>query len=295
MFHPQTMTHIPLPLATLLCTLLISTSAVAQPAVSAPQADNIVVVKKYRYNDPLRAALQIKAGQTICTDLKKAAYKETRNPIYAPQTQDNLSLDEIIQLQDITVTEYFSGTSYARYETGHSWEAAYSNIESDKVRDTEMYCRLVAKPTLKAEIRTPMLWLLVSNLANKEQGLATYESGNIPPKKPIKNLLPQKVPNSNFDCVSRPELASCFLKDSPIHAGTNREVVMQTKVPAKGDNPAVDAFNDLPVPLLQSQGSFKFGDVAKVYEHVSTVVAKEIALKIFELPPFAKDYKVVRK
>ncbi len=273
----------------------------AQPVVASSEVDNIVVVKKHRYNNMQRSSMQIKAFQTLCNTHKIASYKQTRLPIYAPQAQDDLSMDDINRLDDITVTEYFSGTSYARYEEGQTWHPSFSTKEGEKVRDTEFYCRLVPKKIMNVEIRTPTHWIVISNLANNEQGQVTYEAvkpgwlDRIPPKRPAKNLIPEKVPNSNFECLSRPGLGSCYLKDAPIHAGSNREVVLKTAIPARGENPMSDAMHDLPVPALNAIGAFKQGDMAKVFDHVSTVVAKEIPLIRFELPQFAQSYKVIRK
>jgi hypothetical protein len=278
-------------------------SILLSPLVFAtPLADNIVIVKKHKYDNPLIAAKQLQAFQRVCTMIKEAGYKESGQAVYAPRNGEYLTIDEIIKLDDITVTEYFKGTDYARYEEGQTWHPSFRTTEQKKAPETTFDCRMLPKRIANVEIRTLNQNILISNLANNELGLVTistmpksvtgYKSKKIP-----SNLIAEKLSNSNSECLSNPALTSCYFKDIPVHQGTNREVVLQSKTPAKGLNPILDMTNNLPVPVLDviEKDVYKAGDIAKIYENISVTVGKEISNNKFEVPEFAKNYKIINK
>jgi hypothetical protein len=282
--------------------ILMITNSNAQKNTAS--TDNIVVIKKHKYHNAALAAKQIQAYQKVCTIFKEAGYKDTGLAMYASREGEYLSLDEISKLDNITVTEYFRGTDYARYEEGQTWEPSFKTAEQKNAPETTFDCRMIPKRIAKTEIRTLNQHMLISNLGNDERGLVTINVISQPnltqsysKKKLPNNLTAEKIPNSNFECLSNPAILSCYFKDVPIHASTNREVVLQSKVPAKGLNPMFDASSDLPVPILNmiEKDVYKAGDIVKIYEHVSVVVGKEVSNNKFEIPEFAKDYKVVKK
>ena len=264
--------------------------------------DNIVVVKKHKYYDSVIAAKHFQAFQKVCTMAKEASYKQSGQAVYAPRDGEYLTIDEIRKLDDITVTEYFRGTDYARYEEGQTWHPSFRTAEQINAPETTFDCRLLSKRVAKIEIRTSSENILVDNLANNEQGLVAiisvpksvrgYKQKNVPD-----NLVAEKLFNSNFECLSSPALIPCYFKDLPVHIGTNKEVVLQSKIPAKGLNPMWDASNNLPVPVLDviEKNVYKAGDISKIYENISIQVGKEISNKKFEVPDFAKKYKFLRK
>jgi hypothetical protein len=282
--------------------ILMITNSSAQKNTAS--TDNIVVVKKHKYNNLMLAAKQFQAFQKVCTIFKEAGYKDMGLAMYASRNGEYLNLDEISKLDDITVTEYFRGTDYARYEEGQTWEPSFKTAEQKNAPETTFDCRMIPKRIAKAEIRTLNQHMLISNLANDENGLVNINVVNQPnlaqgysKKKLPNNLTAEKIPNSNFECLSSPAILPCYFKDVPIHAGTNREVVLQSKVPAKGLSPMFDASSNMPVPILDviEKDAYKTGDIVKIYEHVSVLVGKEIPNNKFEIPEFAKDYKVVKK
>ena len=280
--------------------LMTTTNSNAQKNMTS--IDNIVVVKKYKYYDPVLAAKHFQAFQKVCTMVKEAGYKQSGQAVYTPRDGEYLTIDEIRKLDDITVTEYFRGTDYARYEEGQTWHPSFRTAEQINAPETTFDCRLLPKRVSKIEIRTSSENILVDNLANNEQGLVTinsvpksvngYKLKNVPT-----NLVAEKLFNSNFECLSSPALLPCYFKDLPIHIGTNREVVLQSKIPEKGLNPMWDASSNLPVPVLDviEKGVYKSGDIVKIYENVSIHVGKEISNNKFEIPNFAKNYKLLRK
>jgi hypothetical protein len=283
--------------------ILFILSILCGPLVFAtPLADNIVIVKKHRYNNSLLAAKQLQAFQRVCTMIKEAGYKESGQAVYAPRNGEYLTIDEIIRLDDITVTEYFRGTDYARYEEGQTWHPSFRTTEQKNAPETTFDCRMLPKRIANVEIRTLNQNILISNLANNELGLVTINS--IPKsvtgyksKKILSNLIAEKLSSSNLECLSNPALTSCFFKDIPVHQGTNREVVLQSKIPANGLNPMLDMTSNLPVPALDiiEKDVYKAGDMAKIYFNISVNVGKEISNNKFEIPEFAKNYKIVNK
>ena len=280
--------------------LLTATNSNAQKNLTS--LDNIVVIKKYKYYDSVLAAKHFKAFQKVCTMVKEAGYKQSGNAVYAPRDGEYLTIDEIRKLDDITVTEYFRGTDYARYEEGQTWHPSFRTAEQKNAPETTFDCRLLPKRVSKIEIRTSSENTLIDNLANNEQGLITINSVSklvrgYKQKNIQDNLVAEKLFNSNFECLSSPALVPCYFKDLPIHIGTNKEVVLQSKIPAKGFNPMWDASSNLPVPVLDviEKGVFKSGDIVKIYENISVHVGKEIANNKFEIPDFAKNYKLLRK
>ncbi len=266
--------------------------------------DIIVVVKKHVYNDPERTAQKTHAFQKQCTTAKEALYATTKHLSAAPKEGDYLSLEQIRQLHHVTVTEYFRGTDYARYEEGQTWDVSFQNNAQNKQKDEEFYCRIIPKKFTKGEIRTA------------SESINFHQTGNDPGvvelrkmrpellamiKLPFmaKDLVMQKVKNSHVECLSKPDLPFCYLKEIPIHTGTKKVVVVESKHLAKGINKGADAIDEMVIGnLLAGFGDgtvFYAGDFAKIYENVSVAVGKEIPNKIFEIPDFAKGYQIIQK
>jgi hypothetical protein len=266
--------------------------------------NNIVVVKKHVYNDPKLTAQKTYAWQKQCTSAKEALYAATKQAAAAPKDGDYLSIDEITKLHNVTVTEYFRGNDYARYEVGQTWDVSFQNTEQNKLKDSEIYCRIIPKQFTKGEIRTAAQTITFHKTDN-EQGVV--EVRQMRPgllemiKLPVlaKDLVVQKVKNANTECLSKPELSDCYFKDIPIHSGTKKVVVVESKRPAKGLNKSIDATADMTISNLGAgfgDGTvFKADDYYKVYENISVTVGKEISNSKFEIPDFAKDYKTVNK
>jgi hypothetical protein len=271
---------------------------------AAPLADNIIVVKKHVYNDPQLAVQKTHAYQKQCTTIKEALYESTKHASAAPKNGDYLSLEEIAKLHNVTVTEYFRGSDYARYESGQTWDISFQNTEQNKLKDDEIYCRILPKQFTKGEIRTATQ-AITFNKTDNEQGVVEVRqmrSGLLEMIKPpvlAKDLVVQKVNNKNTECLSKPELLDCYFKDMPVHSGTKKLVVLESKRPAKGLNKMIDAFSNMTIPNLGAgfgDGTvFKADDFYKIYEHISVSVGKEISNNKFEIPEFAKSYKIVNK
>lgn len=282
--------------------LITLSNIVCFQALAIPLADNIIVIKKHKYNNVELATKHLQAFQKVCTMVKEAAYKESGQSIYAPREGEYLSISEISKLDNVIITEYFRGTDYARYEEGQTWHPSFRTTEQKNAPEKTFDCRLLPKRIANVEIRTLTNTIIVNNLANNEQGLVTVES--VPTgvkgyklKKLANNLNPEKITNSNFECLSNPALPPCYFKDIPVHLGTNREVVLKSKIPAKGLNPMLDMTSNLPVPVLDviEKDVYKAGDIAKIHENISVIVGKEISNNKFEIPDFAKNYKVISK
>jgi hypothetical protein len=266
--------------------------------------DNIVVVKKHVYNDPELTAQKTHSWQKQCAKLKEGLYETTKHPSAAPKEADYLSLDKIRQLHDVTVTEYFRGNDYARYEVGQTWHVSFQNTEQEKLKEAEIYCRIVPKQFTQGEIRTANERISFHKTGNDP---GVVEMSQVRPElmaiiKPpflAKDLVAQKIRNGKAECLSKPELPDCYFKDIPIHPGTKKLVVAESKLPAKGLNKGMDAVLEMQIPnLLAGFGEgtiFKGSDYAKIYENISVTVGKEISNKQFELPDYAKDYKIIRK
>jgi hypothetical protein len=271
---------------------------------AAPLADNIIIVKKHVYNDPQLTAQKTHAWQKQCTTMKEALYASTKQVSAATKNGDYLTLEEIEKLHNVTVTEYFKGNDYARYESGQTWDISFQNTEQNKLKDDEIYCRIVPKQFTKGEIRTATQAITFHKTDN-EQGIV--EVRQLRPvllemiKSPViaKDLVVQKVKNTNTECLSKPDLLDCYFKDIPVHAGTKKMVVLESKRPAKGLNKMIDAFGEMTIPNLGAGfgdgTAFKADDFYKIYENISVSVGKEISNNKFEIPEFAKSYKIVNK
>jgi hypothetical protein len=290
--------------------LSLSIAAMLMPLTSSPAEtkltllDNIVLVKKHVYNDPELTAQKTHSFQKQCTKMKEALYETTKQASAAPKEGDYLSLDKIRQLHDVTVTEYFRGTDYARYEVGQTWDVSFQTNEQNKLKEEEIYCRIAPKQFTKGEIRTASEKITFHKTGN-DPGVVEVSQMRpelmaiIKPPYLAKDLVAQKIKNGKAECLSKPELLDCYFKDIPIHTGTKKLVVAESKLPAKGLNKGMDAILEMQIPnMLAGFGDgtiFKAGDYAKIYENISVTVGKEISNKQFELPDFAKDYKIIRK
>ena len=282
-------------------TIAFSTSAQAQKNTVLP--DNIVIVKKQVYSDPVNTAQKTQAYQKICTTLKEGSYATTKLPPLAPKEGDYLSLDEISKFHNVTVTEYLSGSNYARYEEGQTWNFSIGKEEKERLGETEFYCRMVPQKFIMGEIRTKTQLITFGKYGDKEGVVTVYSkpeglSSFIKLPKMLPDLLPQKIRNSNIECLSRPDIPDCYLKDMPVHIGSKKQVVVETKRPARGTSKLMDAMGDMVLPIdgrLAGNVVFKALDFLMIYENVSVSVGKEIPNSKFEIPEFAKNYKMVKK
>lgn len=288
----------------ILLVAMMMSSRVSSAQKSGATQDNIIVFKKHVYNDPQLSAQKTHAWQKQCTKAKEVLFLSTKQESAAPKNGDYLSLDAISKLHSVTVTEYFRGKDYARYESGQTWDVSFQNTEQNKLKDSEIYCRIVPKQFTKGEIRTATQ-TIVFRKTEGDQGVV--EVRQTPPglldmiKTPVlaKDLVIQKVNNGSIECLSKPELTDCYLKDIPVHLGTKRVVVVESKRPAKGLNKSIDAIAEMTISNLGvgfGDGTvFKADDYYKVYENISVAVGKEIPNNKFEIPDFAKDYKIINK
>lgn len=293
--------------ATLLTVLVVailcfSTYAHAQKNTVLP--DNVVIVKKHVYNDPSNTAQKTQHLQKICTTFKEAGYATSKDPSYAPKEGDYLSIEEILKHHKVTVTEYFSGTNYARYEEGQTWNSSVEQEERERLRETEFYCRMVPQKFTKGEIRTKTQLISFGKYGDKEGNVTIHNrseeaSSFSKPPKMLPNLLPQKIRNSNIECLSRPDIPDCYLKDMPVHIGSKKAVTVETKRPARGASKLMDAMDDMVLPnwgaIVGDGVIVKALDFLMIYENVSVSVGKEISNSKFEIPEFAKNYKMVKK
>lgn len=263
--------------------------------------DTIVVVKKYGYANPQRAATVWQAAQKICREFKQAAAESSGNPIYAPVVGDNLNIEDIIKLDDITVTEYFSGSNYARYEEGQTWHPSYNNKEMDKRADTEYYCRMIPKNIKLVTIVTNKENIEISEKDGQGSVLVTKKDAsdqvisnlNIVPK----DMLVYKIPNSSTECLTKQGLMACYFKDSPLHAATGREIILHDVIPESGQNPVWDSGNTTSIDNIvgRSNTGFVVNDIVKVYQFKSIQASKYSEIDKFKIPGFAKNYKITEQ
>jgi hypothetical protein len=262
--------------------------------------DNIVLVRKHVFANPQRMAESVYAQQKQCLELKAIGYKESGLAHFAPLPEEKLlSLDEIVKLQNITVTEYFRGSNYAKHIKGSQLDTYLRQPNGQKRKQEEFDCRVLGTKINTIEIITDSKSISINNLANNGQGEVIYYNRNsLKPKTNSdfkarhfpKDLTATKVPNSTTECLTKPGLVKCYLKSIPVHSGTDREVDVHNFVPEKGQNPFHDSLMSLPVSV-----GFTGVDVFKIFELISVEIAKDVPNSVFEVPAWASAYKVITK
>jgi hypothetical protein len=280
-----------------IATYAASTSFLDGKAIGS---DNIILVRKHVFANPQRMAESVYAQQKQCLELKAIAYKESGLVHFAPlQEEKLLSIDEIVKLQNITVTEYFRGSNYAKHIKGNQLDTYLRQPNGEKRKQEEFDCRVLGAKINTIEIITNSKSISVNNLANNGQGEVIYTNrDSLKPKTNAgfkakhfpKDLSAIKLPNSTTECLTKPGLIKCYLKSIPVHFGTDREVDIHNFVPEKGQNPFHDSFMSLPVSV-----GFTNGDIFKIFEFISVEIAKDVPNSAFEVPAWASAYKAVTK
>jgi hypothetical protein len=277
--------------------VLYGTNSIAQKIFTS--SGNIVLVKKIVYNEPERAVDLISETQKYCTKLKEESYASTKLPSLAPSPDDYTNIDDIRKFQNVTVTEYFRGSSYAKYETGQEW--LHSESQAIIKNPDEFDCSLKINKFLRGEIRTPTQKITFSKY-NNNQG--KIEIVNFPtnfferiqiPKLP-QNLETIKVDNSNIECSTNRESINCYYKDMPIHLGSKKLVILQTKLLEKGVNVMNDSilYSDVGLLRFATKPNVHVRDVVKIEKLDSFILGKDISDTKFDISTF-KDYKIIHK
>lgn len=276
---------------------LFGTNSVAQKKIIV--LDNIVVTKKIVYSNSDRAIDFISETQKFCTKLKEESYASTKLPLLAPRTEDYTKTDEIKKFQNATVTEYFRGTSYAKYEVGQEWLPSES--QAKKQNPDEFDCSLKVNKFFKGEIRTPTQKLSFSKY-NDEQGKVEVSSLSVGlferiqiPKLP-QNLEPIKVNNIDVECLTNRESVNCYFKNIPVHLATKKLVILQTKLLDRGVNALNDSlfYSDLGLFKQASKPDVHVRDLHKSDKFDSISIGKEIPDSKFDMSMF-KDFKIIYK
>jgi hypothetical protein len=296
--NPKTITISVVLLLIIGTSVFYGTNSIAQKKIFTT-SDNIVLVKKIVYNEPEKAADFISEWQKYCTKLKEDSYASTKLPFLAPLPEDSTNIEEIKKFQNATVTEYFRGTSYAKYSVGQEWLHAESQ---SKIKNPDEFdCALKINKFVKGEIRTPTQKIEFSKY-NDEQGkveivnypIGIYDRIQIPKLPP--NLEIIKVGNANTECYTNKEAGKCYFKDLSVHGGTKKLVILQTNLLEKGINPMNDSilYGDPFLVKFASKPNVHIRDVSKIEKFESIEVGKEISEKIFDMSMF-KGFKIINK
>jgi hypothetical protein len=280
--------------------VLFVTDSSAQKMV--PVSDNVIVVKKIVYHEPELTAQKIHSWQKQCRKAKEALYEATKIAAVAPKPEDNTSIDEIRKFQNVTLTEYFSGNRYARYEIGQKWLFSESPSKAKSPEDFD--CSLKVEKYITGEIRTPNQIMHFTKYGN-DQGkinVANQSAGHFEriqmPAVP-KNAETITLENTNHKCMQSIEIPKCFFKDMPIHVSSKRAVILQSTAPQKGVSKLYDAVSEMEMPNALAG----FGDgtvyrgsdfVASDHKFDSISIGKEIPENKFDLSMF-KDYKIIKQ
>lgn len=266
------------------------------------QQDNIIVIRKevYAYPD---GGLSLLGMQKTCTGLKQALFAQTGDAKYAPLPEDVSTLEDMRKLQDITITEYYSGNSYAKYINGFEFVQADWKMGDGKgdapVNDSKYNCGFKTSLVKHVEISTPEKYILINTGSKDSESNVIYEKKSLtiskfkpPLRKLVKDLQTYKLPNSNRECLSKPGMVRCIFKEIPIHLGTDLEVVVHDFIPKSGEDSLWDSMMAIPEIFFSEDpiGTYTAKHSTKARENISIEVGKAISVKVFEMPDFAKNY-----
>ena len=269
-----------------------------------PSKDNITVIRKQVYTYP-EGGKDLLEHQWICNGLKKASYEQFKTAKFAPLPEDVSTLEDVRKLQNITITEYYSGTNYARYEEGFEYSLANpeTSIGDKDGASSKFNCGL--QPTLHRAvfIETPKQSINIQEVNGKSKVVKirnksqTSLDGYGPSTRLDKNLAVYKLPSTMQECLAGDECGgSCYFKDIPIHPGTDRKVEVADVMFKTGKCSMIEnSTNTRMTPFDTELGPVLARHMAKSTENVSIQVGKAISASIFEIPEYAKNYPVKSK
>lgn len=245
--------------------------------------DNIVVVRKvaYTFEDGGKHELGV---QERCRTYKATNLEMTGNSKYAPLPEDTSTLEDVRKLQNITITEYYSGSNYARHTTGYE-RSRVQKLLSENGAAVEFDCSIKSAAVNEIAIVTADNQIEFSQYNNDQphrriDPIKAIGVKSLP--KLAKDLIVYKIPNSKQECLISESLpvGHCLFKESPIHVGTTRKVNIHT-IPF----PESAADNE-PLKFLSTDESnpYRMKHLAKTETFVSVEVGKSIPASVFKIP-----------
>ena len=281
----------------------VGSKATSSAAESSTSSD-IAIVKKLKLTYPSETAGTLMSLQEGCVSAKSGLYS-LRGVQYKPSPEEQLTREQIIALfDDIKVEEYFSGTSYARIESGKeiraltSSDQTYAMVKDNKEKgDPEAFdCVLKLAPYTIIEIKKLDKRITISsNKSHQQVSIINFPKEQ---QKYLKGIDQPFVPtvtiavgNSKYKCDLSPmDMQYCYLNGMQVHPGTGKYVIAQSIRPEPGSKyeakltPADDMFEKF-------QGTVRGGGAPKIEENVSITVGVPVSIDKFEIPAFAKNFQ----
>lgn len=260
-------------------------------------ATNVAVVKKQKLKYPSETAGVLMFDQALCVMGKTALY-EVKGVQYKPSPEEQLTREQIITLfDDMTVEEYFSGTNYARIESGKTITRFRGVDDAKEKNDPEGFlCKLTLVPYTLIEIKKLDQHITI----NANESINSVEITEISekfraPKQSISSFTPIKtiaVNNSKYKCDLSPvDMEFCYLNGMQTHPGTGEPVIVQSILPEPGskyDDKMRGGFDEA---YKEYGGTIRGSAQPKIMENISLIVGGAISNDKFEIPSFAKSFK----
>jgi hypothetical protein len=258
---------------------------------------NIAIVKKQKLKYPSETAGTLMWQQSLCVASKVALY-QVNGVQYKPLPEEILSREQIIALfDDVTVEEYFSGTNYARIESGKKITSKRGVDDTKDVNDPEKFlCKLTLVPYTKIQIKKIDKTIDIQSneqggsveILNISKELQKYKDAADTVFEPAKTL----AVNAKYKCdLSAFDMQQCYLNGMQVHPGTGKYVIVQSVRPEPGSKydektgPQYDALYE------EFKGTRRALGQPTIEENISIAIGETIPSDKFEVPDFAKNFK----
>lgn len=260
---------------------------------------NVAVVKKQKLKYPSETAGVLMFDQALCV-MGKAALYELKGAQYKPTPDEQLTREQIIALFDhMTVEEYFSGSNYARIESGKKITRFRGVDDKKEKNDPEGFlCKLTLVPYTLIQIKKIDKNITIQatetgnsvDILNISKELQQYRNKTNLTFVPAKTIA---VSNTKYKCDLAPiDMQLCYLNGMHTHTGTGENVIVQSSLPEPGskhdDNKMTGSFHEA---YKDYGGSVRGAAQGKIWENISLSVGESISNDKFEIPNFAKNFK----
>jgi hypothetical protein len=268
-------------------------------ATPASQSSNVSVVRQQKFKYPSESIGVLMHAQHFCVSLKKAAYEQMGKQ-YTPPPSETLTARDITALFDIKVEEHFQGTDYARIDSGRRMDFKKFVDDTKSNADIEkLNCKIASTPFTIITIEKLDKHITIQTTKDGGQ----VEINEIPKhlhqyrtvETPFEFVKVLDVNRSKYKCGLNENMQWCYLKDLQVHPGTGKRVVVQIIAPEPGSkhddplNAERDAFYD---PF---KGTVRGAYLMMIEDNVSITVGEPIPADKFEIPDFAKNFKIIPK